>query len=224
MAGSNYIGSGQILEFTEPNVCVDENFTLDPSGLLELQPWAVPRLVADVKASSGGDGTMFPEQALPGKLLIDQKVGWRNESPLAHMVLIRVTRAYKSWVTSNPNAVQFRDRWTYIIDPDDLEPSVPVTTGIYNSQVGSAIDVGTNSVAEPNPGKQWVWTDAHCMDEWVGPVPPREMLNLWYRCYVWTPPPFSDNANKSAPEHQAHARYARIQLIVFPSQGELVTG
>lgn len=212
------------LDFTEPNVCLDENITTDDGGLIHIQPWALPRLVADVRATSGGDGKLSPQQALPGKLLINQRVGWRNDSPLESMVLIRVTRGSKSWIVSNPNAIQFRDRWTYVIDADDLTPSEPVTTGIYNSQVGSAIDVGTNSVAEPNPGKQWVWTDINSSDEWVGPVPPGERLNLWYRCYVWTPPPWSDNANKNSPEHRANAGWTRIQLIAFPQQGSVVTG
>ena len=212
------------LDFTEPNVCVDENITTDDGGLLHIQPWAMPRLVADVRATSGGDGKLSPQQALPGKLLINQKLGWRNDSPLESMVLIRVIRGSKSWIVSNPNAIQFRDRWTYVIDVDDLTPSEPVTTGIYNSQIGSAMDVGTNSVAEPNPGKQWVWTDINCADEWVGPVLPGERLNVWYRCYVWTSPPWSDDANKNSPEHRANAGWSRIQLIAHPTQGNVVTG
>lgn len=212
------------LDFTEPNVCVDENLITDSAGLLVIQPWAVPRLVVDVKATSGGDGKLFPEQALPGKMLIDQKVGWRNDSPLEAMVLVRVVRASKQWIVSNPNAIQFRDRWTWTIDPDDIVPSIPVTTGIYNSQVGSALDVGTNSVAEPLPGKQHVWSETNCSDEWLGPVPSGHKLNLWYRMYVWTPPPFSDNANKNSPQHEAYGRWVRIQLIAFPTQGKVVTG
>jgi hypothetical protein len=213
-----------VMDFTEPNVCIDENLTTDAAGLLLLQPWAVPRLVADVRAISGGDGTLFPEQALPGKLLIDQKVGWRNETPLEAMVQIRIVRAAKSWIVSNPNAIQFRDRWTYTIGKNGLTPTIPVTTGIYNSQVGSAIDCGTNSVAEPNPGRQWVWASANCADEWVGPIQPGEKINLWYRCYVWTPPPWSDNANKNSPLHEAHARWTRIMLTAFPQQGNLIKG
>jgi hypothetical protein len=47
---------------------------------------------------------------------------------------------------------------------------------------------------------------------------------MHYRCYVWTPPPWSDNANKNSPKHEAAARWARIQMIAFPQQGRLVTG
>lgn len=212
------------LDYTEPNVCVDENLITDDAGLLRLQQWSVPRLVADVRAMSGGDGKLAPEQALPGKLMIDQRVSWRNDTPLESMVLIRVIRASKRWIVSNPNAIQFRDRWTYVIDRDDLTPTTPVTTGIYNSQVGSAMDIGTNSVAEPLPGRQWCWAEANCSDEWVGPVPSGERINLWYRCYVWTPPPYSDNANKNSPIHEAYAGWARIQLMAYPQQGTVVTG
>lgn len=212
------------LDFTEPNVCVDENLTTDQAGLLMMQPWAVPRLVADVKAVSGGDGKMAPEQTLPGKLLIDLKAKWRNDSPLESMVLVRVIRGPRSWVTSNPNAIQFRAAWTWVIDPEDILPSLPTVTSILQSQVGSAIDAGTNSVAEPTPGRQWVWAEASCSDEWIGPVPPGQMLNVWFRTYVWTPPPWSDNANKNSPVHIAAANWARVQLTAFPTQGNLVTG
>lgn len=212
------------LDFTEPNVCVDEHLTTDDAGLLRLQPWAVPLPVADVRALSGADGVLFPEIALPGKLLIDQKLGWVNETPLEMMVVIRVTRASKRWIVSNPNAIQFRDRWTYTIGTRNVTPTIPITTDIFNSQVGSAIDCGTNSVAEPEPGRQWVWAPANCVDEWVGPVQPGEKINVWYRCYVWTPPPWSDNANKNSPMHEAYASWARITLLRFPSQGKLVAG
>jgi hypothetical protein len=214
-----------VQDWTEPNVCIDENITIDAAGQLILRPWAVPRIVKEVKALSGGDGTLFPEQALPGKLMIDtQPFGWKNDTPLPCMIRIFVVRGAKSWITSNPNAIQFRDRWTYTLGKKNVTPSVPVTTGIYNSQTGSAIDCGTNSVAEPQPGKQWIWLDANCDEEWIGPLLPGERVNVWYRCYVWTPPPFSDNANKNSPEHKAYAQWARVQLWAYPGQGNLVTG
>lgn len=211
------------MDFTEPNVCIGENLTTDDGGLLRMQPWAVPRVVADVKAlSKDGDGKIFQTTALPGKLLINQKLAWKNDTPIDQGALIRVTRASREWITSNPNAIQFRDRWSYAVD---AEPAVPVTTGIFNSQADSADDLGTNSVAEPAPGKQWIWTPVTCFDEWVPyPIAPGETLNVWYRCYVWTPPPWSDNANKNSPEHVARANWARIQLWAFGQQGTVVTG
>ena len=210
-----------MVDWVRPNVCTDEHLTSDNAGQLQLQKWSVPRLVADLRAESAGDGSLASTIALPGKLLIQAEVGWTNDSPVDHMMLIRVIRSWRGWLTSNPNAVQFRDRWTWAID---RTPSIPVTTGIYNSQVGSAIDVGTNSVSEPNPGRQWVWTPVTMSDEWVGPLAPGQRLEVHYRTYVWTPPPFSENANKNSPQHNAQARFSRVQLQAFPTQGSVVVG
>jgi hypothetical protein len=209
-------------DWVEPNVCTDENLAVSVDGLLKLAPWSVPRNVVDVMAKSTGDGKVTPYTALPGKLLIDQQVNWINASPLDAMVLIRVTRSTRYWQTSTPNAIQLRDRWTRDVD---RQPDVPTVTGPHNSECGSAIDVGTNSVAEPKPGQHWLWQGAGTSDEWYPfPIRPGENLRLWYRCYLWTPPPWSDNANKNSPRHQAYARWTRIQMIAFPTQGKLVSG
>lgn len=211
------------LNFTEPNVCIGENLTTDEAGLLRLEPHAIVRLVRDVKAlSNDGDGKVYPSIITPGKLLINQRLEWKNTTPLEQDVLIRVVRAPRDLIVSNPNAIQFRDRWSYTVD---AEPAVPVTTGYFNSQQGWGWDLGTNSVAEPEPGKQWVWFPVSCADEWVPySIQPGQTFRMWYRCYVWTPPPWSDNANKNAPEHIARARWTRCQLWAYPTQGTVVKG
>ncbi len=209
------------MDWVRPNVCTDEHIGVDNAGLLQLKPWSVPRIVADLRADSVGDGKLGQNITLPGVLLMEIENGWTNDTPVPHMLLLRVVRSYKAWLTSNPNAIQFRDRWTWAID---AVPSIPVTTGIFNSQTGSAIDVGTNSVSEPNPGQQWVWVPTTMADEWVGPIAPGERLNVHYRMYVWTPPPWSDNANKNNPQHTVAARHARVQLVAFPEQGSVVVG
>ena len=208
------------MDWVEPSVCTDEHIGGDAAGLPLLRPWSVPRLVADVRADSAGDGKLNSTVSLPGKLLINTEAGWRNDGPLDVTMLIRVTRSYRSWLVSNPNYIQFRDRWTYAVD---RRPETPTVTGIYNSQAGSAIDLGTNSVAEPLPGREWVWTPTQSVDEWVArPLAPGERFDLRYRAYVWTPPAWSDNANKSNPQHEAAARWARIQLFAYPRQGTVV--
>lgn len=211
------------MDWTEPNVCVSENLTLTPDGLLRIHPKTVPRWVVDVKAvSNDGDGKVYPTTSLPGKLMIDQQVSWVNDGPTDADLMIRVTRGPKAWLTSNPNAIQYRDKWTYAIN---RAPSIPVTSDNINSQTGSALDYGTNTVAEPNPGIEWVWRDTHSSDEWVSELlVPGAQFNLWYRCYVWTPPPWSDNANKNNPIHAALAVFSRIQLKAHPRQGNLVVG
>ena len=213
---------------TSPSVCVAENLEVGSDGKLRLAPWSVPRNVVDVVARSSADTTKLTETiTLPGILLIDRQVKWTNDSPVDHMIRAEITRRWRRWVTSNPNAVQFRDRWSSAITPVDTDPveaAEPITSGILNGQTGSAGDIGTNSVAEPEPGKFWHWWGTNTTEEWLGPVAPGETIRLWYRQYVWTPPPFSDNANKNAPAHEAEAGYARIALWAFPAQGKLVTG
>jgi len=211
------------VDWTEPNVCVSENLTLSPAAELRIHPKSVPRWVVDVKAiSADGDSKVYPTETLPGKLLIDQKVAWVNDGPTDADLLIRVTRGPKSWLTSNPNAIEFRDRWTYAVG---RTPSVPITTGPSNGKTGGAIDNGTNTVAEPNPGRWWMWRDTHSSDEWISePLAPGDQFQLWYQCYLWTPPKWSDNANKNNPQHAALAVFSRIQIRAHPQQGQLVQG
>jgi len=212
---------------TPVSVCVGQQLTTvwddeQQIYVLQMAPCSVPQLVADARFDSGADGNITETTTAPGKLLIDGQLSWRNNTPVVHNVVIRVTRRYRHWITSNPNAVQFRDRWTWGIDTAAL--TEPITTSIYNGQVGSANDIGTNTVAEPNQGLYEQWWGTGCNDEWVGPINPGSILQVWYRCYVWTPPPWSDNANLNNPKHLAEAGWTRVQLIAYPNQGALVSG
>lgn len=212
-----------------PSVCLAESLVVNDDGELQLAPWTVPRNVVDVLAHSGGDTPALGEViTLPGRLLIDKQIQWTNDSPVDHQLRVEVTRRWKRWVTSNPNAIQFRDRWSSAITAKDITfvtPEIPVVSGIFNSKTGSAGDVSTNTVAEPNPGKFWHWWGTNTQEEWIYPVlRPGETFALWYRAYVWTPPPFSNNANKNAPAHEVEAGWTRITLHAIPEQGKLVVG
>lgn len=210
-------------DWTEPNVCVDENLTVTQDGLLRLAPWSIPRLVIDQMVYSTLDGKIkAPQPVLPGVLMMDQQVSWKNDSPLPCTLRITVGRGTRNWVVSNPNAVQVRDRWTRTVN---TQPDMPVVTSISNGRTGSAIDLGTNSVAEPNPGRQWLWFGAADSDEWYPEVlQPDDLFRMWYQCYYWTPPPWSGNANKNNPQHEVYTRWSRIRVWAFPQQGTLVKG
>lgn len=210
-------------DWTEPNVCIDENLTTTVGGLLQMTKYSVPRLVQDVMVKSSADGKFTaPQITLPGVLMMNQQISWKNDSPLPASLLISVTRSTRNWVTSNPNAIQIRDRWTRTVD---RAPDMPVVTSISNGRTGSAIDLGTNSVAEPNKGRQWLWMGTHDSDEWYPQlIEPNSVFNLWYQCYYWTPPPWSDNANQNVPRHEVYSRWTRLRLWAFPQQGSLVKG
>lgn len=187
-----------------------------------MAPWSVPRLVHDAITHSGGDGQLLSTTTLPGKLLMEHPFHWKNDSPVDHTLLIRVTRRWRETLVSNPNAIEYRDRWSWAINTDPVEPTV---SGVYNGQAGLSNDIGTNTVAEPNPGLWYGWWGSSTSDEWIPlPITPGDQLNVWYRQYVWTPQPWSDNANKNNPQHSAAAGWSRCQLWAYPQQGKTVIG
>ena len=61
-----------------------------------------------------------------------------------------------------------------------------------------------------------MWSDAGIEEEWVGPIEPGQTINVWYQAYVWTPPPWNDNANRNSPQHSVKGNYTRVTLMVFP--------
>jgi len=203
-------------------VCVSRNMDID-GGVLGIQPWTTPRHVLDQTFTSTGDGTVTQLTTLPGTLLIDSGIlTWTNDSPLIAHVLLRVQRGYRNWRVSNPNAIQIRDRWTWRIG--GIDPTVPDPSSTYNGQSGAALDVGADVNATPVKGQYWEWEDGTMAEDWLTPVPPGEDLKVWYRCYVWTPPPWSNNANANDPQHSASVHNTRIQMIAFPSLDTEVTG
>lgn len=190
-------------------------------GELSIEKWTLPRHVHDATYTSTGDGSFTALETLPGKLMVDSGIiTWTSDSPLPARVLLRLHRAYRSLLVSNPNAAQIRDRYTYTLN--GTAPRLPDTSSTYQGQTGAAIDLSANFQGTPYIGRYWVHEDAAIIEDWLGPVPPGGQLKIWYRSYLWTPPPFSNNANGGSPQHEAFARSARIQLIAFPQQDTAV--
>lgn len=196
-------------------VCVSRNLSIT-GGALGIQPWSVFRLVADVTGNSVGDGAMTRTTRLPGKLMIDQQISWTSDSPLPARILLRVTRAHRTIVTSNPNAIQIRDVWETGIDQP---PRTPDPSRVLQSQFGTSLDMGTNNVSEPHYGRVFRSQDTHSSEQWIPDLlPAGSTITVHYRAYVWTPPPWSDNASGNQPLHEAYARWTRLQLFALPQQ------
>lgn len=201
------------------DVCVSRNLTIT-AGALGIAPWSVFRLVADVTGTSTGDGSLSAQTRLPGKLMIDQQVSWTSDSQLPTRMLLRVTRAYRSIITSNPNAVQLREAIEHAID---ATPRVPDPSRLVFSQCGYALDHGTDNAALPWIGRAFLDVDSTSTDVWfTDSLPAGSTLNVHYRTYAWTPPPYSNNANGNSPHHEAHARWTRLQLFAAPTQDEAI--
>jgi hypothetical protein len=201
-------------------VCVSRNLSIT-AGVLGLEAWSVPRLVLDATYNSTGDGTFTtPATTLPGRLMIDSGVqSWVNTSPLDANVLLRIQRARRDWWTSNPNAIQIRDRYTYTLNGDT--PRTPDTSSTYHGQSGSSGDVGADSGATPYAAVFYEYEDGTMLEDWIT-VPAGETLKIWYRAYMWTPPPWSNNANNNAPTHSVNIYNTRIVMMAFPTQDTAV--
>lgn len=209
------------MDWTWPNVCTSGNLAVSDDKKLRLNPATLIRPVRDVVATSSGDGKMVytPDIAAP-KVLIEQKLAWSNDLGLDVALRVIIVRGTRNLKTSQPNYIQLRDRYTTAINAEAGEPEL---TGYYNSQCGAGIDLGTNSTAEPNPGRYWVWWDGRMEDDWFD-IDAGDDFALWYRCAAWTPEPWSDNANSGNPEHTVAAKYTRLLLLAYPKQDGLVVG
>lgn len=203
-------------------VCVSRNLDIS-TGELGVQPWSVPRHVYDQSFASVGNGPFTAQTNLPGKLMIDSGVQtWTNTSPLPAQILLRVQRGSRYFTVSAPNLVQIRDRWTTSIG--SAGPRTPDVSNQYQGASGGGVDMSTRTTTLPWAGLAWVWDDAMITEDWFGPIPPGEDFKFWYRCTLWTPPPWSNNANGGVPLHECELDPVRIQLMAFPVQDEAVMG
>lgn len=198
-----------------PKVCVSDNLSV-AGGRLGLAPWSVPRVVKDNTTASIGDGPFGQQTTLPGKLMIIAVETWTNTSPVPHSVLLRVQRPETNWVVSNPNVVQLRDQWTHVITSTGEYAPDPDPSSTYRSAVGGGVDLAANSSATPLFGRFWQYRDTHITEDLLGPVPPGYTLEVQYRRYLWTPPPWADNASLNAPLHEAYCRGVRIIFFAMP--------
>ncbi|MFJ1459725.1 MULTISPECIES: DUF7172 family protein [Nocardia] len=198
-------------------VCVSRNLDIT-AGALGIEPWSVFRLVGDQTGTSTGDGTLARNTRLPGKLLINTSVSWVSNSPLPSQMLLRLTRAYRTIICSNPNAIQFRDAVEVGIDE---APRTPDPSRVLLSQSGTSLDIGVDNTSQPYYGRVHLHSDMTSSDTWLeDPLPAGSTITVAYRCYVWTPPPWSTNAAANNPLHEAYARSTRLQLFAAPLQDE----
>lgn len=201
-----------------PDICVSKNLAVT-AGKLGLPQWSVPSVVIDEGVPSVGDGNYGRLDALPGKLMIELERTWVNTAPVSRRVLLRLQRQTRVMRTASPNAVQIRDRLTHKVGG---RAEIPDPSQTIQSQSGVAVDLSTNWLANPLPGRSTVIRPPTITEDWIGPVPPGAELNIRYRCILWTPPPWADNA--AAPTYNAFVQGVRLQAIAFPTPDNEVYG
>ncbi|MGW5514240.1 DUF7172 family protein [Nocardia africana] len=200
-------------------VCVDRNLAIT-AGVLGINKWSAPRMVAQVSAPSTGDGAITGNglTAQPGRLMIDTSISWVSDSPLPSMVKLEVIRAYRTIICSNPNVIQIWDSWTTAVDGAARTPD---NYGAANGITTFGFDAGTDNASQPVKGLIYQDYPQSATEDWIE-VPAGSTLNVNYRCYVWTPPPWSNNANANSPTHEADVRGVKLRLWAYPTADEAV--
>ncbi|MEU1550193.1 hypothetical protein [Nocardia sp. NPDC005745] len=202
-----------------PQVCTSRNMSI-VAGKLGIAKWSAPRMVGQVSATSTGDGAITGAglTTQPGRLMVNAQIAWISDSPLPSQMRLQVIRPYRTIICSNPNAIQIWDSWNYGIDE---AARVPDTYNLVNSLCTLGVDVGTDNVSQPYYGRIHQDYPATSTEEWYE-LPAGSTLNIHYRCYVWTPPPWSNNASANSPLHEAYSRGVKLRLWAFPTADEEV--
>lgn len=206
-------------------VCISKNLGVD-SGVLKVEPWSVFRHVADTTTPATGDGTIVQTDYLPGKLMVQAGLAWTSDAPIPLQMVVRIQRGPRQIITSNPNAVQIRDRWTSLNSPIGELPEYPTTAIVFQSQRTLAGDLSTNIDTTPKAGIFANYIDQTMTEDLVPDLlMPGETVTVLYAAFAWTPPPFSNNANAGGPVHTVTVSWVRIQLMAIPAQDSgVITG
>ncbi|WP_458793913.1 DUF7172 family protein [Nocardia nova] len=202
-----------------PQVCTSRNLSIS-AGVLGIEKWSVPRMVGQVTATSTGDGPITGNglTSQPGQLMIDTSISWVSDSPLPSMVKLEIIRQYRTIICSNPNVIQIWDSWTTAIDATARTPD---NYSAANGLSTFGFDAGTDNASQPVKGLISQDYPVTATEDWIE-VPASSTLNVKYRCYVWTPPPWSNNANANSPTHEADSRGVKLRLWAYPMADQAV--
>ena len=131
-------------------------------GVLGLDRSAMSRVVARSTVQSTGDGNHgahAPQSVLPPeetdevdqnlKIMIDQRVHWRNDYDVPVTVQVQIQRARRTMLLSAPNYAFIRERYTHRVGTDLLTNVLapePDPTEVWDTEWGGGIDIGVERV------------------------------------------------------------------------------
>lgn len=178
-------------------------------GVLGLDRSAMSRVVARSTVQSTGDGNhgaQAPQGVVPRaeadevdnnlKIMIDQRVHWRNDYGVPVTVQVQIQRARRTMLLSAPNYAFIRERYTHRVGTDLLTNVLapePDPTEVWDTEWGGGIDVGVKraeGVADgwtPNYGQyRSSAPESSLMLEPVA-VGARQSIDVRYRAALITP-------------------------------------
>lgn len=137
-------------------ICTTSQFRTN-NGILGLDRSAIPRIVVESTATSTGDGKFsqqYPFETLPKKgeqvkelkLMIDQRVHWKNDYNTGVQVQVEIQRARRTMFTSAPNYAFIRERYETATGFDtggnEIRAEEPDPTEKWATEWGGGIDIG----------------------------------------------------------------------------------
>ena len=181
-------------------VCVSPMFDVAAGGGLGLVATAGVQIAGQHQWEGDDDWSSDPLTVLPGMELWDDAFELTNTADHDRYVMLRIQRPYYiAMRVPQPNALQVRDGWECRVGEDPPEPTVDVTRH-YRGIWTASLDLGTTSASggTPHAGKIEQYSPSFRVDEIVH-VPAGETIIFRWAAWVWTPPPWSDNANDGHP-------------------------
>lgn len=195
------------------NVCVSDDFRIEGGKLgLTAVPAAgawLPTIGSGLWPNSGipGGPNFGRITELPGMRISSAYVQVWNSYGVPLRMMVRAQRPTIALNVSNPNAAQVRSKWAYkVTDEAIMDPNhvnwLPDPSQDFDLQVGVSMDAGASNGGVPTRG---VIMRAYPPASLEEPVPavvqPGQHITVWFASYLWTPPPWSDNANNNNPKH-----------------------
>lgn len=175
------------------DVCVSEDFTVDGAGQLSIAAHTRMSHVSTLSAAPVSRRKTWSEIALPGDRMWFLQSQVVNTSPVDRPVMFRLNRPYVFLSPAQPNAIQLRDKWETEVGASPIAPAVDVTES-YNGVWTASVDSGPPG-GSPQRGRTFPYWPGVMVAETVM-VPAGESAVLSWAGYVWTPPPWSNNANE----------------------------
>lgn len=179
-------------------VCVSDAFTI-VDGALGLAAWTGAEFY---RRRVGAEVTLTQTGAiptLPGIELWDMVEVAVNEAHVNRLAVFRLQRPIITLIVPQPNAMQVRDRWEVRVAPRGGVPDIPgalemSTAQVYNGAWTASADSGTFSNGTTRKGRMYRHFPGPMVDVQVT-VPPDHTAAIRWMGYVWTPPPWSNNAD-----------------------------
>lgn len=196
-------------------VCVSDAFTVT-DGALGLAAWTgaviESREIEEISYEWPG---MTGITSLPGEALWDHTVIGTNTAGVARLAVFRLQRPYSTMLeVPQPNAMQMRDAWAYRVGPNVTAPNVSVVED-YNGAWTASADSGTFSDGTTRKGRLYLYFPGSMVDVQVR-VPAGEQVALRWRGYIWTPPPWSNNADNGNGQGKYIVGYTLRTLMWLP--------